>query len=864
MGNKKKKQSWAERIKKRNKLGFSLVELIVIIAMMAVLAAVLTPSLLAYVERSRAQKDLSAMDEVVNAVFLAMADPYVYDELAQASIKENVSCYIDTNDEDDHRPDHYLETKESIGSNKALYTFSDNARQQDEVKYYAAGNMRGTTITFKPNVSSNKSKYVFGEAVINRFFPDEAESINNLPRLYNAIRSVIGDTIGLSSQIYRNSEYTIFIKIGTTGGGQANAQDAMQAYGQFSGTNLSLEDREYYIANNRNVYEPEIGVEPEIEVNKLSTPVISIDGGVLNITTVNNATGYKVFNDNTLLVSTSSTSVDLSTHLTEAGVYTIKVQAVGGSEYTASDYATIQYTVGVTSTTYKFGDIVDPGDDHDYYYMYMNYDSCEEARLGLAKVMIYVYTGEFFDFEGEGGVSKLLDFCWGYTSWEELQEQEGITEEEFWNEILRADQLYSFPSVNGWNVIAKDRTKATYGEILSEVDGLPVMVMAYTFSCCENLETMPTIPSSVTTIGHEAFGWSGVSGELIIPDSVTAIGDYAFESCCNLTGELIIPESVTIIGNYAFSYCWGFAGDLAIPSSVEMIGNEAFVNCYGFTGDLVIPNGVKSIGRGAFSLCSGFSNQLIISASVQAIGEGAFTECSGLVSVHVDDTNLWCSDEGNCLVVLPTKTLILGFSDSVIPNDGTVVAIGDGAFYLCDDLTGTLMLPDSLERIGNGAFNGCRGLTGNLIIPDSVTIIEDWAFSNCQNITNIVIGNGVKTIGERAFFACFSAESITLGNGLETIGFGAFHSCKELRSIVIPGSVTFIGRSAFLECDKLRSVKFANPNGWWCNEDETATNGEPLDLSDELMSARLLTILRDYCHWSCAEQVGTWVPGEPK
>ena len=56
--------------------------------------------------------------------------------------------------------------------------------------------------------------------------------------LYNRVRSVIGDRVELTSQTYRNSQYTVFIRIGSTGGNQADAQDAIKVYGQWNGTNL--------------------------------------------------------------------------------------------------------------------------------------------------------------------------------------------------------------------------------------------------------------------------------------------------------------------------------------------------------------------------------------------------------------------------------------------------------------------------------------------------------------------------------------------------------------------------------------------------------------------------------------------------
>ena len=58
-------------------------------------------------------------------------------------------------------------------------------------------------------------------------------------QLYNKLRAQIGDTITLSSQTYRNSEYTVFIRMGSLGGNDAGAQDAIAVYGQWNGTNLA-------------------------------------------------------------------------------------------------------------------------------------------------------------------------------------------------------------------------------------------------------------------------------------------------------------------------------------------------------------------------------------------------------------------------------------------------------------------------------------------------------------------------------------------------------------------------------------------------------------------------------------------------
>lgn len=218
------------------KFGFSLVELIVVIAIMAVMAAVLAPALLGYVEKSRMQKDSSAMGEVTNAIQLSLADQNVYDELLPYTVKDNFSCYADG------------DTITNIAANQVVtkepnyWYYNDNARLLDEVAYKPAGSMRGVTITLKPNGSA---EYILKDGIINQTGDSSTvkgtitgKTLNDAPEVYNRLRSTVGDTIKVSSQTYRNSTYTIFISMGTTGGNQADKQDAIQVYGQYNGTNL--------------------------------------------------------------------------------------------------------------------------------------------------------------------------------------------------------------------------------------------------------------------------------------------------------------------------------------------------------------------------------------------------------------------------------------------------------------------------------------------------------------------------------------------------------------------------------------------------------------------------------------------------
>ena len=219
------------------KSGFSLVELIVVIAIMAIMAAVLAPALLGYVEKSRMQKDDSAMDEVVNSVQLAIADQEVYDDLLPYAVKGNFSCYAD-NDTSTN-----IETNKIFTKGSEYWLYNDEARKLDETPYIGAGSMRGVTITLRPDGSG---EYVLKSGIVNQMGAATTKKgdlggaiLEDCEYLYNRLRSTVGDTIKATSQTYRNSDYTIFISMGTTGGNQADAQDAIKVYGQFNGTNLA-------------------------------------------------------------------------------------------------------------------------------------------------------------------------------------------------------------------------------------------------------------------------------------------------------------------------------------------------------------------------------------------------------------------------------------------------------------------------------------------------------------------------------------------------------------------------------------------------------------------------------------------------
>ena len=357
--------------------------------------------------------------------------------------------------------------------------------------------------------------------------------------------------------------------------------------------------------------------------------------------------------------------------------------------------------------------------------------------------------------------------------------------------------------------------------IPSSVTSIGYAVFAY----CSSLTSI-TIPNSVTSIGEWAFEDCSSLTSVTIPNSVTSIGDYAFWDCSSLTSvhitdlaawcnidfggysanplyfahdlylngelvkDLVIPNNVTSIGDYAFSGCSSLTS-ITIPNGVTSIGDYAFRDCSSLTS-ITIPNSVTSIGNYAFWDCSSLTS-ITIPNSVTSIGYGAFEDCSSLTSI-------------------------------TIPN--SVTSIGDYAFSDCSSLT-SVTIPNSVTSIGSYAFDGCKSLT-SVTIPNSVTSIGKWAFGDCSSLTSVTIPNSVTSIGSSTFSGCSSLASVTIGDGVTSIGNYAFYNCSSLTSPVynahcfaymptsysgayaIPEGIKQIAGGAFFGCSSLTSVTIPN------------------------------------------------------
>lgn len=339
-------------------------------------------------------------------------------------------------------------------------------------------------------------------------------------------------------------------------------------------------------------------------------------------------------------------------------------------------------------------------------------------------------------------------------------------------------------------------------------------IRKYAFSGSSLLQSI-TIPNSVTTIESDAFsgcsaleevnylgdiaGWCNINfvdaeanplyvsrnaaliinneviTNLVIPDGVTRIGNYAFYDYKSLTC-VTIPNSVTSIGTYAFMGC--HITNATIPTvaigaiskgnlTKLTITGEGSIKIRAFNGydlleSITISDGITSIGSDAFKDCSALAN-VTLPSTLTHIDSGAFAFCRAISNVHyLGDVAGWCNvsfvDNASSPIQKSTNLYIDGkFVTDVIIPDG-VATIKDYAFYNCYSLA-SVTLPDSVTSIGKYAFYYNTALQG-VTIPNSVTSIGSNAFYNCAALINVTIGSGVTNIENFAFMSCTALKEI--------------------------------------------------------------------------------------------------------
>ena len=411
-------------------------------------------------------------------------------------------------------------------------------------------------------------------------------------------------------------------------------------------------------------------------------------------------------------------------------------------------------------------------------------------------------------------------------------------------------------------------TKITIGEKLTSIAKWSLYNSIYVTEINFNATNFTNLAS-----GNEVFykvGNSGTGITLKIGANVTKIPDYMFnpESNPNYNPKITSMEFAegsvcNSIGVGAFGYCDDLV-NIIIPNTITSIGNSAFTGCvaatsvnynatncadltesnYVFTSvgknsgtlNVIIGDNVTRIPAYLFSPISKGSSdsityikELTIGTGVTSIGEYAFCNAKNVHTINFNPTN--CSDLvnenyvflsagsnqqngfvlniGNNVTRIPAYLFYPGVG--VAPSlkslefgqSSVCTQIGNNAFSMCSSLS-SINLSTSITTIGNSAFNSCTALT-SVAIPNSVNSLGVRVFYNCEKLSSVSIGTGISVINDYAFGACEALTSIVIPSNITTLSQYAF-SYSGLTSVEIPNTVTSLGESVFSYCDDLVNV----------------------------------------------------------
>ena len=333
------------------------------------------------------------------------------------------------------------------------------------------------------------------------------------------------------------------------------------------------------------------------------------------------------------------------------------------------------------------------------------------------------------------------------------------------------------------------------------------------------------ITYNVTGIGGYTFCYSPSVSSVIIPKSVTSIGERAFDGCLSLTSITCKAATPPILGPDPFVNCYQLP-TIYIPDNTLSAYQQAWGNKYSFVNnettlslhveipgtlsDLIFDAGMRPVNIVKLTL-TGTLNDDDFTCMRETMTSLVDVDLSGITNT----SGMNFENKTNLMrVVLPANLTSIeedafhgcsSLTSITIPN--SVTSIGRSAFRSCSSLA-SVTIPSSVTSIGNSAFSFCSGLT-SVTIPNSVTSIGASAFSY-SSLTSITIPNSVTSIGEGAFQSCRSLTSITIPNSVTSIGYEAFRFCTSLASITIPNRVTSIGERAFYKCSSLTSITIPN------------------------------------------------------
>lgn len=292
------------------------------------------------------------------------------------------------------------------------------------------------------------------------------------------------------------------------------------------------------------------------------------------------------------------------------------------------------------------------------------------------------------------------------------------------------------------------------------------------------------------------------AGTYRLPDGITQISSGVFKNQKGIK-KIILPWSLTSIGQNAFENCWSLeevcfaesdsTGKYSAPQ-LENIWSQAFKNCASLKS-IDLGKNFKNIGFQAFNSCYSLKS-INLPEGMTGLGYQAFYE-SGLESV-----------------TLPTTLVYSNTASTDAYNNNTSNKYnGEAAFSESKNLS-SVTIPEGLTWLGNKMFY--KTALTEVTIPSSVNNLTGAGntagslFGECNSLTKATINYSVTSTANGAymFYKCNALTDVTFGANTTAVNY-MFHSCSALESVDMSG-VTAMGTNVFQYCTALKDINKFN------------------------------------------------------
>lgn len=302
------------------------------------------------------------------------------------------------------------------------------------------------------------------------------------------------------------------------------------------------------------------------------------------------------------------------------------------------------------------------------------------------------------------------------------------------------------------------------------------------FRNCTNLSSI-TLPNELREIGNNAFRGCSVLGAVSIPDSVHTIGDSAFRSSGVTT--CFLPTNLSYLGDSAFRD--SKLTQTSIPDKLTAIPQYTFSGCKNLT-KVTMSNNVNTIGNNAFDGCTTM-NQCLMPSKLSEVGDYAFRNCRSITGAL---------DFPSSTVRVGTRAFqATGYTS--VKMQANLTNLGVGAFEDCTQIT-TATLSDKITSIPQSLFEDCTAMTA-VNISKNTTVIGARAFMNCSKLSNFKMPEKITNIETQAFYKCKSIIDVGFPKTLRVIQDDAFMYCTGLLDVAFSKDTASLSLSAMGHLD---------------------------------------------------------------